>query len=350
MAAGVQQAPPDGLTPQEQLDAIARKVTELLVAQRRCLEAVLDALASHGVQLVSMSELTANETRAMDAYFRRVRCSRYSPRLAVDPGHPFPYISNLSISLAVEIRDPETGAERFARVKVPKSLPRWVPIADRAHEFVPLEQLIGAHLGALFPGLDVLGWYVFRITRYSDLELPNLEEPEDLLATIEQQVFKAPLWRGGFASKVGREGDASRHLQRPALLEELREEREHLPAGALAESDLAEAGDLLGLGDLMSLTTLEVPALKDVGFTPSTPLEVRASEGSLFDVIREHDVLVHHPFDSFPATVERRFVEEAAVDEHVLAIKTTLYRTSGDTAIVAALAPKRRNAAPSRSP
>ncbi len=331
VVAGVQHTPPDGLTPQEQLDAISRKIGELLVVQRECLRELLARLGDHGVRLVPVDELLAGERAAMDAYFRREVFPVLTP-LVVDPGHPFPHISNLSISLAVEIRDPDTGAVRFARVKVPKSLPRWVPIEGRVTQFVPLEELVGAHLDALFPGVDVLDWYAFRVTRYSDLELPEfLDEPEDLLATIEEQVFKR---RFGEVIRLEVVDAMPAHL-RQLLLEELRDERDVL-AGALTDRDVHEAGVLLGLGDLLSLAALDLPALKDAAFTPATPPGLRDTSRSMFDVIRERDMLVHHPFDSFTASVER-FIEEAALDDQVLAIKMTLYRTSGDSQIVDAL-------------
>jgi len=331
VVAGVQHTPPDGLTPQEQLDAISRKIGELLAVQRECLRELLARLGDHGVRLVPVDELLAGERAAMDAYFRREVFPVLTP-LVVDPGHPFPHISNLSISLAVEIRDPDTGAVRFARVKVPKSLPRWVPIEGRVTQFVPLEELVGAHLDALFPGVDVLDWYAFRVTRYSDLELPEfLDEPEDLLATIEEQVFKR---RFGEVIRLEVVDAMPAHL-RQLLLEELRDERDVL-AGALTDRDVHEAGVLLGLGDLLSLAALDLPALKDAAFTPATPPGLRDTSRSMFDVIRERDMLVHHPFDSFTASVER-FIEEAALDDQVLAIKMTLYRTSGDSQIVDAL-------------
>ena len=329
VAANVQQAPVDGLTPQEQLDAIDRTVREQLVLQRRCFEELLTQLASHGIRLIGVSDLSAREWGTIDEYFESQVFPVLTP-LAVDPGHPFPYISNLSISLAVEIRDPETGEDHFARVKVPKSLPRWVPVAGRPMHFVPLEEVIGANLGALFPGMEVLRWHPFRITRYSDLELP-VEEPEDLLATIEEQVFKR---RFGEVVRLEVEDAMPPHL-RDLLLDELRSE--DVPqSAALTERDVFEAGRLLGLGDLMALNTLDCPTLKDAPFTPCIPPELRDPRRSIFEVIRERDLLVHHPFDSFSVSVER-FLETAAEDDNVLAIKLTLYRTSGDTAIVDAL-------------
>ena len=328
-AARITSAPPDGLSPVEQLAAIHRRVDALLREQRALLRTLLEELAPRGVRLLRMDELTPTECSVLDDVFEGQIFPVLTP-LAVDPGHPFPYLSNLSISLAVDVRDPERGTEHFARVKVPKSLPRWIPIAGRVNAFVPLEQVIGDNLDALFPGMDVLGWYAFRITRYSDLELPNAEEPEDLLAEIEQQVFKR---RFGEVIRVEVQEDMPPHL-RALLLDELRDDDE--PAMMLTEQDVVEAGRLLDLSDLLSLASLDIPELKDAPHTPKTPPELQDPERSIFDVIRERDVLVHHPFDSFPATVER-FLETAADDEHVLAIKLTLYRTSGDTEIVRAL-------------
>ncbi|HEX3865202.1 MAG TPA: polyphosphate kinase 1, partial [Gemmatimonadaceae bacterium] len=329
VAAGVVLTPPDGLTPQEQLDAIDAEVARLSALQRRCLTELLDELGTHGVRLLAVGDLTPSEWGAIDERFESQIFPVLTP-LAVDPGHPFPYISNLSISLAVEIRDPERGSIHFARVKVPKSLPRWVPVPGRANHFVPLEQVIGANLGALFPGMEVAAWYAFRLTRYSDLDIP-VEEAEDLLATIEEQVFKR---RFGEVVRVEVQDDMPPHL-RALLLDELRED--DVPeAGRLAEKDIQDAGRLLDLSELATLYSLDLPALKEPPFVPVIPQELRDSMRSMFDVIRDGDVLIHHPFDSFSATVER-FLDEAAHDDQVLAIKLTLYRTSGDTALVAAL-------------
>jgi polyphosphate kinase len=328
VASGVVQRTHDGRTPQDQLDAIDAEVTRLMKLQRGCLEQLLVELAPHGVRLLAVDDLTPIEWRAVDEYFESQVFPVLTP-LAVDPGHPFPYISNLSLSIAAEVRDPEGGAVRFARVKVPRSLPRWVPVEGRPFHFVPLEQVIGANLGSLFPGLEVPAWYAFRITRYSDLDIP-VEEPEDLLASIEEQVFKR---RFGEVVRVEVQDDMPSHL-RALLLDELRED--DVPESSrLAERDIQDAGHLLDLSDLSSIASLDLPLIKDAPFTPTTPPELRDAK-SMFDIIREGDVMVHHPFDSFTASVER-FLEEAARDPQVLAIKLTLYRTSGDTALVDAL-------------
>jgi polyphosphate kinase len=329
VASGVVQPPPDGLTPHEQLARIRSEVATLLVDQQRCLDELVPLLAQNGIKLVSMSDLTPAEFAALDQFFERDVFPVLTP-LAVDPGHPFPYISNLSLSLAVQIRDPQQGIEHFARVKVPKNLPRWVPVPGRAFEFVPLETVIAANLSVLFPGMEIIGSHTFRITRYSDLELSNAEEPEDLLASIEEQVFYR---RFGEVVRVEVQRGMPPHLS-ALLLEELRDDE--IPAGAgLSADDVQEMGELVDLSDLLSLSTLELPALRDAPFLPAVPAPLRDTKRSIFDVIRDRDILLHHPFESF-ASVER-FIEAAAEDEHVLAIKMTLYRTSGDTAIVKAL-------------
>ena len=334
-AQGAVQYPPDGLTPADQLTAIQQRVRELLGMRDRCLqEALLPLLAAHGVKLVRMSELAPAEWMRVDEFFESQVFPILTP-LAVDPGHPFPYISNLSMSLAVELRDPERGDEHFARVKVPRLLSRWVPTGTPNH-FVPLEEVIGANLSALFPGMEVLRWFAFRITRYSDLDLGQIDQVEDLLDTVEQQVF-----RRRFGEVVRLEVQEGMPVAlRELLLEELND-AETQSVSALTEDEVHESGRLLELGDLMALAQLDFPQLKDPPHVAVLPSALRegppgAATRSMFDMIRERDLLVHHPFHSFDATVER-FLEEAAADPAVLAIKTTLYRTSGDTAIVEAL-------------
>ncbi|MGH7663889.1 MAG: polyphosphate kinase 1, partial [Gemmatimonadaceae bacterium] len=340
-AARVAHAPPDGLTPQAQLDSIDGRVAELLARQRSCLEdQLLPALADNGIRLVGISDPSKQDRATLHDFFETQVFPVLTP-LAVDRGHPFPYISNLSLSLAVDIRDPETGADLFARVKVPKSLPRWIPAGPPNH-FVPLEQLIGANISALFPGVEIRGWYAFRITRYSDLEL-DIEDAEDLLASIEEQVFKR---RFSEVVRVEVEERMPMHL-RTLLLEELAGEdavqRTQLTQAEdvvhrtrLTQRDVHETGALLELGDLMALTSLDIPELRDPPLVANAPPSLREPDAPIFEVLRERDVLVHHPFDSFDASVER-FLEEAADDDDVLAIKMTLYRTSGDTDIVRAL-------------
>ena len=331
VTSGAPQYPPDPLSPPEQLDAIRVRVQELLQRRHHALHTlVLPALEAKGVKLVPMASLSEAERVRVHAYFESQVFPVLTP-LAVDPGHPFPYISNLSLSLAVDIGDPESGQTHFARVKVPRSLPRWVTI-DRAgeHVYVPLEEVIGEHLGALFPGMSVKRWFTFRITRYSDLDLGQIDQPDDLLETIEQQVFQR---RFGEVVRLEVQRDMPESM-RQLLLEELTESETQLVA-PLSARDVHDQDDLLELGDLLHIAGLDVPELRDVTYTPVVPAPFRDGR-NLFEVIREGDVLVHHPYESFSSSVEA-FLEAASSDPQVLAIKLTLYRTSGDTAIVRAL-------------
>ncbi len=329
VSARVDKTPPDGLNATAQLDLIDARVREMLEQARRALhELLLPALAERGVRLLTVDELTTVERAAIDDYFERQVYPVLTP-LAVDPGHPFPYISNLSISLAVELRDEERQSEHFARVKVPKSLPRWVPVPGRGHAFIPLEQVIASHLGTLFPGMRIVGAHTFRLTRYSDLEIANSEEPEDLLAMIEEQVFQR---RFGEVVRLEVQQGMPAAI-RTLILDELRES-EDPEITPLAAAEVQEPGELLDLSDLMTLASLDIPELHDAPFVPAVPAELREGDRSIFDVIRERDLLVHHPFDSFTATVEQ-FIEAAARDEHTLAIKMTLYRTGGGAVVKA---------------
>lgn len=330
IAAGVQHTAADGMTPAEQLAAIIARVAELVEQQQKCLyDILLPELEQHGIKLVYMEELTPEEWLVVDQFFESQVFPVLTP-LAVDPGHPFPYISNLSLSLGVQLYDPATGATRFARVKVPKSLPRWIPFG-RPNQFIPLERLIGANLGALFPGMEIRGWNTFRVTRYSDLELALQDEDDDLLTIIEEQVFQR---RFAEVVRVEVQKGTPPELRELLLAELLEDQPPEMPA--LNEADLVETGPLLDLGDLMWLASIEVPELRDPPFVPVTPPELREPNRSIFEAIREKDILLHHPFDSFTASVEH-FLTSAAIDPNVLAIKMTLYRTSGDTAIVRAL-------------
>lgn len=330
MLAGVTAATgPDGMTPAELVAAIRARILELTGMQQHCLhDLLLPALEKHGVRLVTMAELTASEWQTVDDFFESDIFPVLTP-LAVDPTHPFPYISNLSLSLAVQLYDPDNKVERFARIKVPKSLPRWVPIG-RANHFVPVEQVIAANLGALFPGMEILGSWAFRVTRYSDLEVKASDETEDLLTAIEEQVFQR---RFTEVVRVEVQTGVPDEI-RAILVDELREEQ--TLEFALTPDDVIDGGALLELGDLMSLAMLDIPELRDPPFAPVTPVRLRDTTRSIFDVIRERDLLVHHPYESFTASVEQ-FVQAAAMDPDVLAIKMTLYRTSGDTPIVHAL-------------
>lgn len=325
VAAGFTERTPDGLTAEEQLARIALMVREQLAQHRAGLMGdVLPALADHGIRIVShVGELGREDREHLDRWFQANVFPVLTP-LAVDPGHPFPYISNLSLSIAVVLRDVD-GEERFARVKVPKILPRWVPCRD-PNVLVPLEQAIGANLEHLFPGVEILGWHLFRITRNTDIVIDSSDEAEDLLSLIKEEVSNRR-----FAEVVRLEVHSSmptslRHL----LLAEFNEDQQDI-APALTTSDVYEVHGLLDTADLLGLHGLDFPALKDPPFHPVTP--PRLAQGrNIFDVLREGDVLLHHPYDSFASSVER-FIQAAAEDPDVLAIKLTLYRTGGDSSI-----------------
>jgi polyphosphate kinase len=247
--------------------------------------------------------------------------------LAVDPAHPFPYISGLSLNLAVTVRDPQGGTERFARVKVPSNVPRLIRIeterASRTATFLPLEELIAAHLGELFTGMDVTEHHVFRVTRNADFEVDE-DRDEDLLQALERELAQR---RFGPPVRLEVAQDMSEHM-----LELLLRELEVDPA------DVVEVPGLLDLTCLHQLSGVDRKELKDPPFVPAThpAFGERETPKSVFATLREGDVLVHHPYDSFSTSVQR-FIEQAAADSKVLAIKQTLYRTSGDSPIVDAL-------------
>jgi polyphosphate kinase len=327
-AAGVSERTADGMKPEEQLRAIRRIVDELTRRHRRCLmDEVLPELAAHGIEInTQMADLSSADREHLERYFRANVFPVLTP-LAVDPGHPFPYISNLSLSLAVALRG-QDGEERFARVKVPKILPRWVPLTTPGR-FVPLEYLIGSNLDDLFPGVEILGWYTFRISRNTELELDH-DEAEDLLEQIQEEVRNR---RFGEVVRVEVHSTMPTTL-RHLLLAEFNDEQE-APAMALASDDFYEITGLLDTGDLLSLSNIEMPALRDPGFHPVTPPRLAAR--NIFDAIREGDLFLHHPYDSFGKSVEC-FIETAANDPDVVAIKLTLYRTGGDSSIARMLA------------
>ncbi|MEZ4587329.1 MAG: polyphosphate kinase 1 [Gemmatimonadales bacterium] len=320
----VQEPAPDGLTPEEQLAAIAAIVRDLHLQFDRCLSAdVLPALAEAGVELVTSTErLTESDRAFVERYYGDHVFPVLTP-LAVDPAHPFPYISNLSISLAVVLRGWD-GDERFARVKVPKILPRWVGLPGGVR-FVPLELVIATHLETLFPGVEILGAYPFRITRNTDLEI-DPEEAEDLLAVVQEEVRNRR-----FAEVVRLEVSPNMpETLRELILAELNADQDATGL-ALGPEDVYDVAGLFDAGDLMSLAGLDLPELHDQPFTPATPARL-ASGRNIFEVIKEGDILLHHPYDSFGSTVER-LIQVATDDPDVLAIKMTLYRTGGDSHI-----------------
>ncbi len=322
VAAGVFRAPPDGLSPLAQLQAIRARVLD----QTRRLESALESellagLAREGVEIVAAGDLTTDEAKRAEAEFEQRIFPVLTP-LAVDPAHPFPYISNLSLSLAVLLEDPETESVRFARVKVPDTLGRFVTVGE-GPRLVPVEQVIARYLHQLFPGVEVLGAWAFRVTRNADLTVDD-EDADDLLEAIELE-----LRRRRFGRAVRLEIDAT---MPPEALEQL------LPALDIDEHDVYPVAGLLDLTAFWELQGLDRADLK-VSIQPGViPRRLRDLEDSrdLFARIHRADIVVHHPYESFGASVTE-LIRQASIDPSVLAIKMTLYRTSGDSPIVDAL-------------
>jgi len=320
---GVVALSPDGLTPERQLELIGERVVELVRrADGLFLNTLVPLLAAQAVRFVEWDGLDAEDRASMTEMFERRIFPVLTP-LAVDPGHPFPYISDLSLNLAVLVGDPVLDERRFARVKIPPSLPRFVQLPDK-ERFLSLEQLIAAHLDWLFPGVEIEGHATFRVTRNADLDLEE-EEADDLLAAIEHEVRQRR-----FGPAVRLEFDQDMTAEVLALLQhEL--DLDHLETYAHdAPIDLA---------GLWSVYATDRPDLKFPLYQGITPRRMHDDEGmplDLFAVLRRNDVLVHHPYESFGTTVEE-FIRQAAADPKVLAIKQTLYRTSDDTTIVASL-------------
>ena len=322
LAAGLRTTSPDGLDQVEQLRAIRGRVEELVTRQARVFTKDLaPALQEAGVEFTDWEDLD-DEARDLLTRVFEDRIFPVLTPLAVDPAHPFPYISNLSLNLAVVVRDASSGEGRFARVKVPPLLPRFVSIPGGSC-YVPLEQVIAAHLDVLFPGMDVIAHHPFRVTRDADFELSD--EAEDLLAAMEIVLRQ----RTKFGAAVRLEVDTR---MTPDVLELLSRELE------LSPSDVYVVDGPLDLSGLWALYALRRPELKYETFTPQTPPALAGvDESDVFWAMRNDDVFVHHPYDSFANSVEA-FVDQAARDPSVLAIKQTLYRTGGDEAgIVASL-------------
>jgi polyphosphate kinase len=328
LAAGYSERTSDGLTPETQLRRAAAIVQEMVLQHARCLhDEVLPGLAQHGVALVDVANVTEEERAHLDRHFRDNVFPVLTP-LAVDPAHPFPYISNLSLSLAVNLRDAD-GEERFARVKVPKILPRWVPL-EGPSRWVPLEQVIAANIEALFPGIEILGCYAFRITRNTDFEVDH-DEAEDLLSTIQEEVRNR---RFGAVVRLEVAPNLPQSIREVLVAEFNAAQTED--SAPLGPDDVYEVPGLLDTADLLSLTSIDLPAVKDPPHHPVTPTRLAAGR-NMFEVIREGDLLVHHPYESFTASVER-FIQTAVDDPDVVAIKLTLYRTGGDSSIARLLA------------
>ncbi|MBA3304208.1 MAG: polyphosphate kinase 1, partial [Acidimicrobiia bacterium] len=322
-AAGPGHAAPDGRSPSEQLSEIRAQVEELVEHQTRIfLEEVAPGLADAGIRFSDWGRLDDEDRSFLVDQFERQIFPVLTP-LAVDPGHPFPYISNLSLNLAVMVRDPDTRERRFARVKVPDLLPRFVVLPD-GETYVPLEQVIAQRLGALFPGMEVESAHAFRVTRNADLTLEE-EEADDLLAAVEIELRRRRFGRAvRLEVNQGIDEEILTLLGRELDLE-------------LGDLYLAEAP--IDLGGLWGVYGLPRPDLKDPPWQSVTPPRLATLDDEKPDVfarIREGDILVHHPYDSFTTSVTA-FIRQAASDPKVLAIKQTLYRTSADSPIVAAL-------------
>ena len=321
--AGVAAMAPDGMSPQEQVVAIRERVVALQERADALVQGeLLPALEKERIRIVHWDQLADDDKEFLGRRFRERIFPVLTP-LSVDPSHPFPYISSLSLNLAAAIRDPVTGERRFARVKIPPLLPRFTDLPD-GERFVPLEEVVSAHLDQLFPGMDIVEVHVFRVTRDADVEVEE-DEADDLLAAIETVLQRRQ--RGATAIRLEIDPTMSDEL-RQLLMREL----------GVEESQVYVGGWLLALGDLWFFTSLDRPELKDEPWTPVTPPPLESPEGSVdvFEAIRAGDILVHHPYESFSASVEA-FVEQAASDPDVLAIKQTLYRTSSESPIIYSL-------------
>jgi polyphosphate kinase len=318
-AAGVTTPLFDGRTPAQQQSEVLARVAELVARQQRVfLDVLVPQLDREGIGVCRWSELSADE-RAFCTEFYESRIFPVLTPLAVDPAHPFPYVSNLALSLAVNVIDPVTNEERFARIKVPTVFPRLValPSGDR---FVPVEEVIEAHLATLFPGMKLGDVAIFRITRNADLSVED-EEADDLLQAVELELRRR---RFGRAVRLEVEHGAPK-----AMIDLLVDELDLQP------HDVFEVPGLVDLTCLMQLLSVDRTDLKDDQWLPVTAGRLAAAEEaerSIFSVIRERALLVHHPYESFASSVEE-FLSQAADDPKVQSIKMTLYRTSGDSPI-----------------
>ena len=326
LGGGVTKKNTAGFTPAELMAEISKKTQELIARQTKCFQTdILPKLAQNGIEITDWDSLTEAEKNYINRIFTNKIFPVLTP-LAVDPSHPFPYISGLSLNLAVLVKQPETNEELFARVKVPASLPRFIETAEFAGtRFIPLEKVIIANLHQLFPGMEIEDYYTFRITRNADLELEE-EESENLLESMEQELLRrkfGPPVRLEVANDIGSD-----------LLNRLKLEL------SIREEDISRYSEPLDLTGLNRIADLDRPELKFVPFRNQIAHELREvdpdSNEDFFAAIRRNEILLHHPYDSFNSSIVR-FLEAAATDPNVLAIKQTLYRTSGDSPIVNAL-------------
>ncbi len=335
VSAGVIETPPDGLTPAQQLAAIRKRLLPMLEKSYDCFrETMVPQLQRHNIFISHYNDLPADRREALQLYFHQEIFPVLTP-LAVDPGRPFPHISNLSLNLAVLLLD-ENQQQHFARVKVPPALPRLVPVHEMVHKylgrrigkrkrFVFLEEIIAANLQTLFPGMKILETHPFRVTRNADMEIEE-DEASDLLETIEAGVRQR---RFGRVIRLEVQQDMPQHL-----LDLL---KFHLN---IERSDIYQLRSPLGLSQLFALAELDYPELKFPPFVPQLPAPLSQDE-NIFNVIRSQDVLLHHPYDSFLPVTD--FIRAAAHDPQVLAIKITLYRVGNNSPIVNALLEAQEN-------
>jgi len=332
--ARIMEVSPDGLTPPDQLAAIRKASQELMVEAQRCYQrALLSKLAKTGIHLLDYQKLSKAQKERADTYFKEVIYPVLTP-LALDPGHPFPHISNLSLNLAIVIRD-KKGNEKFARLKVPDTLPRLLPIKRSSggsrkdgtiphqHYFVWLEQVIAANLHDLFPGMEVTAAHPFRIVRDADIEIQELEA-DDLLETMQQNIRKR---------KFGSVVQVAVYESMPENVRELLVDNLEI-----SRNDIYVLDSPLGLSGLWQLyNSVERHDLKDTPYKPRTPKTFKraASAADIFDAIKSENILIHHPYDSFNPVVD--FLNAAARDPQVLAIKQTLYRVGANAPVVEAL-------------
>lgn len=331
---GITDRPADGLTPREQLVAIHETVTVLVQQMMNYWCEVLNPeLDKAGIHIINHEDLKIRHQRKLRDYFEREIFPVLTP-LLFDPGHPFPHISNMSLNLAVVVVDPNSGSKHFARVKVPLTLPRLVPLnpldpdellPPSDQKFVWVEQVIAANLDRLFPGMEIEAVYPFRVTRNTDMEIQE-EEADDLLLTIEESLRRQHF---GFVVRLEIDHSMPDNVQEILM--------NNLQIGSF---DVYQVNGPLGLSSLWELRDLERPRLKDPVFQPTLPPPLRSSD-NIFNILKRQDVLLHHPYDSFLPVVD--FVEAAADDPKVLAIKLTLYRVGPNPPIVHALMQAREN-------
>ena len=323
IATGIAVRAASGMMPREVHDAVLRESQNLMQRQAKCFNnQILPALRDQDIEMVRWADLTDAEKKEMGQFFDTRVFPVLTP-LAVDPAHPFPYISGLSLSLAVVVRNPDTGAELFARVKVPEMLDRFIQIG--AQRFTPLEDVIAAHLDRLFPGLEVQQHHTFRVTRNEDVEVEE-DDAENLLKALERELMRR---RFGPPVRLEVESTIDEHVLN-LLVREL----------GVSDNEVFYLDGPLDLTGLWTLVSLDRGDLKDPAFVPKTNRDLAevetASAPDVLDAMKRGDVLLHHPYDSFSTSVQR-FLEQAATDRKVLAIKQTLYRTSGDSPIIDAL-------------